>query len=58
MRANCLLDCFKLDMHFRDIRMDIELDGSIHKYPSRTRFDMQNDEYLEGKRDYLSHGLS
>lgn len=53
MRPNCLLDGFKLDMHFPDIRMNVELDGPTHQYPSRKRFDKQRDEFLSVRRDYL-----
>jgi very-short-patch-repair endonuclease len=46
MVANALMDGVRLDMHFPDIQLNVELDGPTHMYPARARYDQQRDEYV------------
>eukprot|EP01041_Mallomonas_annulata_P003235 gene3235-6403_t len=46
---NSLIDGFRLDMNFPDIKLNIELDGPKHRHPARARFDMSRDDYLRKK---------
>jgi hypothetical protein len=52
LRANCLLDGFRLDMNFEDISLNVELDGPSHRYPARARYDRERDEYLKVRKGY------
>ena len=52
MVPNQLLDGFRLDMDFPEIKLNIELDGPSHSYPSKARYDKIRDEYLSVKRGY------
>jgi very-short-patch-repair endonuclease len=52
MVSNAILDGFRLDMDFPDIKLNIELDGPSHKYPARRRYDRERDEYLTIKKGY------
>lgn len=46
---NCLVDGFRLDMLFPDVKLNVELDGPTHKYAARLLADAQRDEYLENE---------
>lgn len=50
--ANSLNDGFRLDMNFREISLNIELDGPKHRHPARQRFDLNRDSYLRAKKGY------
>lgn len=52
MVSNAILDGFRLDMDFPEIKLNIELDGPSHKYPARKRYDRERDEYLSVKKGY------
>jgi very-short-patch-repair endonuclease len=52
MKANALLDGFRLDMQFPDLRLSVELDGPTHGYPARARFDRERDEFLRDRKQY------
>jgi len=46
---NSLIDGFRLDLYFPEVKLNIELDGPAHRYPSRERFDIERDQYLSKK---------
>jgi len=52
LRPNSLIDGFRLDMNFPDIKLNVELDGPKHRHPARARFDNNRDEYLRSKKGY------
>jgi very-short-patch-repair endonuclease len=52
MVANSLIDGIRLDMDFPELKLNFELDGPTHRYPSRARFDRERDEYLSVKKGY------
>jgi hypothetical protein len=47
--SNILVDGFRLDMCFPEIKLNVELDGPTHRYPARLRFDRARDQYLQSK---------
>lgn len=49
---NGIVDGFRLDLCFPDIKLNIELDGLSHKYPARARYDRARDEYISVKKNY------
>lgn len=52
MRGNDLVDGFRLDMNFPEIKLNVELDGPAHGYPARSRFDQLRDDFLREKKEY------
>jgi len=52
LASNSLVDGFRLDMNFPELRLNVELDGYKHRHPARARFDMMRDFYLRDKKGY------
>jgi len=52
MVPNALIDGIRLDMDFPELKLNFELDGPTHMYPSRSLFDRERDEYLSVKKGY------
>jgi len=52
MVPNALIDGIRLDMDFPELKLNFELDGPTHMYPSRALFDRERDEYLSVKKGY------
>jgi len=52
MVSNSLIDGIRLDMDFPELKLNFELDGATHSYPSRALFDKERDEYLSVKKGY------
>jgi hypothetical protein len=52
---NVIEDGFELDfvITINDIKLNIEIDGPIHKYPKKELFNRHKKEYLENKKNYL-----
>lgn len=50
--VNSLIDGFRLDMNFPDLKLNVELDGPTHNYPARSRYDRSRDSYLTNKKGY------
>ena len=49
VRVNSLLDGFRMDFEFPLLKLNVQLDGPRHRYPSRARYDRERDEYIENK---------
>lgn len=49
LEANGLFDGFRLDLMFRDIKFQVELDGPSHRIPARIRFDRIRDSYISSR---------
>ena len=58
MISNTLIDGFRADIIFPEIKLNIELDGPSHRYPARMKFDRVRDEYLMKKKDYQVNRIS
>lgn len=52
VKFNSLIDGFRLDMDFHEIKLNIELDGYRHYTSSRTNFDRTRDQFLTEKKGY------
>ncbi len=50
--GNSLIDGFRMDMDFPDLKLNVELDGPSHRYPARARYDRSRDEYLRETQGY------
>jgi very-short-patch-repair endonuclease len=50
--ANSLVDGVRLDLDFQDMKLNIELDGPMHRYPARARYDRERDEFLTQAKGY------
>ena len=55
--ANSLVDGFRLDLNFPEIKLNVELDGPTHKYPARARYDRSRDEFLSKTKGYTVYRI-
>mmetsp|Transcript_9646 Transcript_9646/g.9440 ORF Transcript_9646/g.9440 Transcript_9646/m.9440 type:complete len:893 (-) Transcript_9646:375-3053(-) len=49
LSSNVIMDGFRLDLSFPEIKLNVELDGPSHRYPARARFDRARDRYMGAK---------
>lgn len=49
LSSNVIMDGFRLDLLFAEIKLNVELDGPSHRFPARARFDRARDRYMGAK---------
>lgn len=50
--ANSLVDGFRLDLDFPELKLNVELDGPTHRYPARARYDQVRDQFMTTVKGY------